>query len=399
VAAAEKQVLAALDDQLMLRLAQEMVRIPDENPPGDVSAMAGYVLSWLKELGVETWTVEPEPGRVNVLARLGARSRPGLVLNGHLDVVPPGDGWSTDPYSGTVRDGKLWGRGSADMKGGVAAILGVVGALVKSKFQLSRSLLVMLTCDEETGGRFGAARLVEEGHVTGDMCIVCEPSGLRLVTAEGGLCWMTLRTYGRAAHSVLAWKGINAVEKMVRVIAALEPLQRELAGLKGSYGKRPVLTANVIRGGTKVNQVPHSCEAFLDLRIPPGLDLSPEEVIARIRRTVAELRQRDPDLRAELEHEEPVRPFEIPPDAPIIGYVKDAYRDVVGQECQYWKPQQDLPSDDSDLYHLWTAGCIPGVYFGPGEIEQAHVADEFVAIEQIFAAARIYALVACRVLG
>lgn len=394
----ERTVLAHVDDGEVLRLAQEMVRIPSENPPGDVGDMADYVLAFLEELGLAGWRVEPAPGRVNVLARLGPPGgTPGLVLNGHLDVVPAGPGWTVEPYGGVVRDGRLWGRGSADMKGGLAAVLGAVAALVRARVILARPLLLMFTCDEETGGKQGAAHLVRSGQVTGDMCVVCEPSGLRLIHAEGGLCWITLTTRGRTAHSVLAWKGVNAVEKMVRVLSALAPLQEELGRMGNPSGKRAVLTANVIRGGVKVNQVPDTCEALLDLRIPPGVEISAEEVLDRMRAVLASLQEGDPDLVVELAHGEPVRPFEVPAGAEVIGLVREAYRDVTGRECSPWSPRQDPPTDDSDLYHLWTAGGIPGVYFGPGEIEQAHVADEFVEVEQLRQAARIYALLAYRV--
>ncbi|MBC7340148.1 MAG: ArgE/DapE family deacylase [Firmicutes bacterium] len=393
----EARLLEAVDDGEVLKLAREMVRIPSENPPGRVADMARYVLSFLEGLGVVARTVEPEPGRVNVLASLGSGSgRAGLVFNGHLDVVPAGPGWTVDPYGGMVQGGRLWGRGSADMKGGLAAILGAVAALVRAKVAFERPVALMFTCDEETGGKLGAGYLVRNGYVSGDMCVVCEPSGLRLIHAEGGLCWMTITTHGRSAHSVLAWRGVNAVEKMVQVLSALAPLQRELGAVRNASGKRVVLSANVIRGGVKVNQVPDACEALLDLRIPAGVDLSAEQVLDRIRAVLADLKMRDPELRVELSHGDPVTPFEVPPDAPVIGLVKEAYRDVTGQECAPWSPREDPPTDDSDLYHLWTAGGIPGVYFGPGEIEQAHVADEFVEIEQLRQAARIYALLAYR---
>lgn len=401
----EREILALVDGEGAIRLTQELVRIPSENPPGDELPTVKYLEDWLKAHGFEVQLLCAEPDRPNLIASYGpdASFGPGggpvFMLNGHTDVVPPGDGWTVSPYSGDLVDGKIYGRGSADMKGGISAILHAADAIRRSGVKLKGKLLLVLNPDEETGGKAGAGYLASNGIVKADGCLVCEPSSLMMSTAEGGLIWITLTFRGKAVHSVLAINGVNAVEKALGVVHGLLPLKREVMSHVGQRGKPTIFTVNMFHGGSKVNQVPGRCEVSIDVRIPPGVDLSPLDVVARIEDVLAGMRETDPDLDVSLNYRDPVFPFEIPPESRVISVLEQAIEDVTGQPAEYWHPKQLLKNDDSDLYSWWTKAHIPGVYFGPGAIEQSHNSDEYAEADEIVKAARIFTLVTLRMLG
>ncbi len=396
----EKRVLALIDDDAMIELTQRLVRIPSENPPGEEKDVSDFIQAWLEDRGLDVEVIEAEPGRPNLIASYGSEDGPVFMLNGHTDVVPPGEGWTVDPYCGELRDGKIYGRGSTDMKGGIAALLHAFDAIRRSGVQLKGKLLLVINADEEAGGAAGAGYLIENGHVAADSCLVCEPSSLMLSTAEGGLLWLELTVRGRSVHSTLAPIGINAVEKMLGILNALSPIKTKLEAMVGLRGKPTVFTMNIMKGGTKVNQVPAECRASIDVRIPPGVEVSPYDVIDDVNEVLDRMRKADKDLEVDLSYNDPpILPFEIPPESPVIATVEQAVEAVTGAPAEYWKPKQILPTDDSDLYHWWTKGNIPGVYIGPGAIELAHISDEYVEVDEIKKAARIYALVALGELG
>jgi len=395
----EAAVLNRIDPERMLGLAQRLIRLPSENPPGEEAAAIELLRDHLTVRGLRCDTYAATPSRPNLIARFGRGHGKTLILNGHLDVVPAGEGWSFPPYEGLRRGGRLLGRGAADMKCGVAAAVEVVDAFRDAGVQPEGELVLALVCDEEAGGALGAGYLVEHGLLTGDMCLVCEPSGLRLSIAEGGMVWVTLRARGQMVHSIMYHRGINAIEQMLTVLAALEPLKLHVRAQRGTYHKRGIFTVNVFSAGVKVNQVPDECVAQIDVRIPPGVELTPEDVLIEMRRVVDRCAAADPHLRVTLAHRAPVRQFAVPEDEEIVQVLLRAVPDASGRPATFWGADEDLTNDDSDLYHLWTKGHIPGVYFGPGEIDQCHVVDEWVDTAQVVDAARVFALVALRTVG
>ena len=395
----EAAVLNRVDRERVVELAQRLIQVRSENPPGEELKAIELLRDHLTARGLRCEMHGAVPHRPNLIARFGRGRGKTLILNGHLDVVPAGDGWSFPPYDGLRRDGRLLGRGAADMKSGVAAAVEVVDAFRDAGVQPEGELVLALVCDEETGGGAGAGYLVEQGLLKGDMCLVCEPSGLRVVIAEEGMLWLTLRTRGRMVHSIMYDRGINAVERMLTVLQALEPVRQRVRALRGKYFKRGIFTINVLQGGVKVNQVPDECVAQIDVRIPPDAELFPDEVLAEMRRIVEACAAADPDLHVALEHRPPVRQYAVPEDEEIVKILMQAIPDGSGRPARFWGADDDLTHDDSDLYHLWVKGHIPGVFFGPGETEQSHVVDEWVDTQQIADAARIFTLVALRTVG
>ncbi len=195
-----------------------MIREASVNPPGGERDCAEVVAKKLRGLGLEVELVEKEPGSTNVVARLkGTRGSPVLLYNGHIDVVPAGNGWSRDPFSGEIVEGRLYGRGTADMKSGVASMVAAAEAIVKSGFKLKGDLLITAVADEETGSLKGTRYLIERG-LKADMAVVSEPTDLRVEIAHKGILWAEITTRGRGSHASRPHLGVNAIDKMHAII-------------------------------------------------------------------------------------------------------------------------------------------------------------------------------------
>jgi len=212
------KLMSLIDSSCLIRTVQELVRIPSVNPPGNEKPVAEYLLKLLSDWGFETNRIdEPDPGRPQVLARLsGSGKRPPLILNGHMDVVPEGNQsqWVDDPFSGLLRDGRIYGRGSSDMKGGIAIALEAARVIRQSGFQLKGDLILTFAMGEETGEP-GTKSILEAAGLTEGFGIVLEPTDFRVGVAEKGLAWFKVTITGRPVHCSVAELGINPIDKFL----------------------------------------------------------------------------------------------------------------------------------------------------------------------------------------
>ncbi len=383
-----EKVLVDISEQRLVTLTKDLVAIPSENPPGNEGGVARYIAEFFEERGIQPVVVEKAPGRPNVIVDLqGTSQTPKLLLTGHTDVVPAGVGWSTDPYRPVIKDGKIFGRGTCDMKGGLACILHVVELLLKHRIPLSGSLVCAFTVAEETGGAEGAKYVTEEGAVQADMGILLEPSDFQLVLAEEGVVWVKLLTHGTTTHTLNAATASNAVEHMSSLLTALMA-ERTFILQCAKENEEPILSINTVQGGDKPNVIPGECQATIDIRIPPDCNLSVEDVKARFSRVLTGQKEVNPKLRVDVQFDVVGQPFQQPTDSEIVGILADCTAEVLGAYPEIVGP---VPStdEDSDAYHYWTKGHIPTVYFGPGKIEQAHAANEHIEISQLVQAAEI----------
>jgi len=395
------ELIEQIDGAALIKLAQQLVQIPSENPPGDEKAVAERVLAFFKELDMPTSVIEASPGRPNILAHItGSSEGPKLLFNGHTDVVPAGPDWHLSPYSGRVENGRLYGRGSCDMKGGLAAMLFVAKLFRDFNIDPKGVLQFAVVVDEEAGGKNGTGYLVENKLIDADMAIVAEPSDLKMSISEGGVLWIELTTHGTRTHTINAKTAVNAVQKMAKVIMRLEEEAERLGQIEHPKHGSPILTVNVVRGGLKTNLIPGECKALVDFRFPPGIDMSVDSAISRIERLLAELRREDPRLDITAQFTAVAHPFEQNENIEVIQILRESAKAVMGRYPDWWRQgkKATIPTDDSDVYHLWARGRIPSVYFGPGKLEQCHAVDEWIATEDIVKAAKIYALMALNVL-
>jgi len=389
VTPAEQSVLDRIDEDLLVRVTAELLQATGQNPPGGEAATVAVLAAAGRELGLEVVTSPVEPGRDNISVTLAGGNGPGLLILGHTDVVPVGDGWTTDPFGGVVKDGRIYGRGASDMKGGLASALAALAALRGAG--LSGPVELAAVVDEEETGKGIRAYVASPGRrFLG--CIAAEPTDLQTIVAARGDSYLKVAIHGRACHAGNPDDGANAIYGAAVVVAEIERMHASLAA-----GPHPLLgpatwSVGQINGGTGGSIVPADCVIVADRRLLPGE--SPAAVLEDLRRRVAALRLADRGLSVELEMPMEMPAFETPADCDLVRVVEAARVDAGGV---------DLPLAG------WTAACdggyvardlgVPVVVLGPGSVTtQAHRADESVPIVELVTAARTYALAALRLL-
>lgn len=378
-----------IDSDLVVRLTQELVRFRSINPPGNEGEAAAFLAGTLRAAGLETEVLEVEPGRANVVARLrGDGGRP-LVFTGHLDVVPPGgQPWTHDPFGGEQVDGRIYGRGSADMKGGVAAIATAMIAVARSGARPRGDIMLAATCGEEAGMTGARALVAGRALPRGGRLLVAEPTNLNVFHGEKGVLWLRVRALGRTAHGSMPWLGANAIGAIARLIPRLEayPFPYEESPLLGA----PTLSVNVIAGGNKTNVVPDLCEIEVDMRTVPGQD---HEALVEGVRELAERTAREvhPEIRVEVEVDQSKGALETDPADDVVQATIAAVREVRGAD-----PAVGGVTYGTDGAHLGPGFDMPVVICGPGANEMAHQPDESVPVEQLIQAAEIYVALARR---
>jgi succinyl-diaminopimelate desuccinylase len=385
----------SIDHDALVAFTRDLVRCQSWNPPGDEAEVAQLMAEQLREFGLAVEIDQVDAGRYNVYARLrGKGSGPGhLLLVGHLDTVPPGSGgWEHDPLSGVVTDGRIYGRGTADMKGGLAALVFAAGALARSGLEPASDLVVVGTVGEEVNC-LGAQAAVEAGLLEGAGAIaIPEPSGLDLYTAHKGALWVHIETRGRAAHGSRPDLGVSAIAHMQRTLGRIagEDWDAPAHPLLG----KPTVNVGTIEGGTKTNMVPDRCEITIDFRTLPGQ--SHEELVARLRGLLDELRAADETYRASLEVVTDRPAVSTPTDDPFVETAQEVGRALWGRGMA---PAGASYFTDGSVLGPASGGDVPIIILGPGEEEQAHQTDEWVGMEALAQAARFYAALAARWLG
>jgi len=379
-----------IDRERLIGRLQDLVRAESENPPGNEAAAAAIAEKQCRDLGLEVSTHEAEPDRPSVVARLHGSAGRVVGFCSHVDVVPAGDPalWDVDPYAAEVIDGRMHGRGTGDAKGPCAAALEAVAALQASGLDLPGILELSFVADEEAAGFKGAAHLVEKGIVKPDVAIVGEPTSLRVVRAQRGVCWFRVTTVGRAGHGSAPERAINAVRHMAEIISHLEEtLPDHVHPVVGA----PSIGVGTIHGGHAVNIVPASCVAEIDRRsVPPETRTS---VIASVEAAVELARERFPEIDARVELPRYGDPFEVDESSEIVQQTLAAVEESTGKEGQIMGFR-----GASDARFLSQAGADV-VVCGPGDITLAHTARESIDLDELERGAVAYALAFARLLG
>lgn len=371
----------------IIELTTRLVQIPTENPPGNEKAAAQFLKPLLTKMDFKVKTVLSPKGRWNIVAekRWGRGGRT-LVFNGHLDVVPAGNPsqWKYPPFEGKLSRGRIYGRGASDMKSGIASFLHALSMIERSKIRLPRGAVVIhLVSDEECHGHQGMGFLNQGDRICGNAALVGEPTDLQPVIAQKGALWIRITTFGKSAHSSRPHLGVNAVDKMMGLIAQLHsvPLE-EQHPLLG----RSTLSIGTIQGGTKINIVPDRCEIEVDRRMLPGE--KKEEVLKQMKDALDVLCAREPVIQYRMDEIDFAEPAEIQAEEEIVQTAVDAVQQVTGRRRM---PRAFSGFTDSRFY---INHChIPTLVLGPGGTDQSHTTDESVEVEALIQAAQIYGLI------
>ncbi len=393
-----RELLRSLDEKALISLAQEMMRIP--SPTGREAPLISFLEGKLREVGCETERQEIGGGRANLMARFrGEEGGRCLLFHGHCDTVPEGD--MEDAFSGEIRGGKLYGRGAADMKGAIAAMVGVMSAVSSSRIKPKGEILLVGTVDEEKD-KLGIQRLLKDG-LRADFAINGEPTDLKIAIGQKGCVGVKITTRGRATHGANPEKGVNAIVHMARLIERLNSMPMPSFELPGLPPVRGTANVSLIEGGIMFMAVPPGCSIWVDRRTVPGE--STEKILGEYRDLVKSLKTEEKELEAEVRVDRPdsqhpsivkrgLLPFITPPEEEVVGAVREGFREVLGREGELSFLQCWTEAD----FFVNEAG-IPTVLFGPGRLENAHSAEEHVALEDLVAAAKVYLLALARLLG
>ncbi|WP_430639508.1 M20 family metallopeptidase [Haloferax volcanii] len=364
-------------DEELRSLLTSLVEIETENPPGDEAAAAQFVSDWLDSRGVSATLVEePFPDRPQVAARVGG-GEPSVVLNGHLDVVPAGDRdqWTHPPYDSTVRDGRLYGRGSADMKCGVAlAMLATVEfADAFESGALDGSLVFHAAVGEETAEP-GTKTLLERGY-DGTYGVVLEPTALRTATSAKGLGWYEISVGGDPSHASRPDEGDNAIGNARPVLDALEAYDEEIRARSDSLVGRPTATVTRFEAGTKENVVPESATITVDRRFVPAETV--EEVDAEIDALLSDVAA-EHDLNVEWTRTRVYESAAVPTDSDIAVRFRDAAAERADIDPVPWGIRAA-----TDVRNLVNDAGMDAITWGPGSMAQAHAYDEYIELSEV----------------
>ncbi len=406
-------VEARTDD--LVALTADLIRFPTVNPPGEAyRPCAEFIAARLKKrgFGVELIRGEGTPGdndrypRVNVVARFDGRSPgPTVHFNSHIDVVEAGEGWTVDPFAGVVKDGRVYGRGACDMKGGLAASIIAVEAFMQAYPDFPGAIEISGTVDEESGGFGGVAYLAGKGYFSKpkvDHVIIPEPLNKdRICLGHRGVWWAEIETLGEIAHGSMPFLGDNAVRHMGAVLAAFEAdlfpaLDRKQTSMPvvPEGARRSTMNINSIHGGQTEDfrpglpspNVPDSCRLTIDRRflLEEKLDEVKREVIDILDGLKRDRRKFDYRIRDVME----VQPTMTERDAPVVKAVAEGIMQVFERE-----PEYVISPGTYDQKHVARIGHLfDCIAYGPGILDLAHRPDEWVGIEDMVQSAKVMAI-------
>jgi succinyl-diaminopimelate desuccinylase len=416
-----ERVVAAVDalaDELV-DFTAELVRVPTVNPPGegyeecarligDRLARGGCAVEYVPAEGRPEHT--PSHPRLNVVGtREGQGRGPVVHFNGHFDVVPPGEGWTVDPFGGEVRDGRIWGRGTGDMKAGVAAAVYAVEALRRAGVDTVGALEVSGTVDEESGGFAGVAYLAEKGRIARgrtDYVVIPEPLGAdRICVGHRGVWWFEVELHGRIAHGSMPFLGVSAIDHMAALLEAVRvELQPVLAERRTAMpvvpegAGRATLNVNAVVGGQPADGIQTPCVAdrcrvIFDRRflVEEGLEGARAEFAALVEKVAA----RVPGFRYGVKDLMIVDPVRTPDRSPLVAALRRAIREVRGGEASLVAS----PGTYDQKHVARIAGVEHCVAYGPGVLELAHQPDEWCSVRDLIDSTKVLALTAMDLAG
>jgi succinyl-diaminopimelate desuccinylase len=383
----------------LFELCASLIRVPTENPPGDTRAIVAFIADYLKTQGLDSTVHAPKPDMPNLVATLGTGRR-NLVLSGHLDEFPAGDGWTFPPFAGTRADGRIMGRGAGDMKAGLAVALFLVALLRERDVELDGRVTLAFASDEETGGRWGTEWLLANvPEVRGDACLIGESSGTWSIgIGEKGVLWLKLSAAGVSGHAAYGQgvsalgKVLGAVEEIATFTGARARTRREVVTVigrqralverrwgpgTGRMADRLTMSVGTLRGGGQVNLIPARGEAEVDLRLPPGMSTATLE--RQIRRRLEARRLGDVEVTVTNRCD----PYVTSPRDPLIAALVAAGGDVLDA-----RPMPVIRLGYTDGRFFRREG-IPTAVYGP-RVHRMGGPDEYVEQDEVLQVALVH---------
>lgn len=393
-----ENILSTLNDKEIVAFTQKFVQTASVN--GEEKAAADFLAAALQDAGLQVNIREIQPGRPNVIAILPGQN-PGISLafHGHTDTVPYFN--MKDPLSGSIVGGSIWGRGSVDQKGGLAASALAVMALAKAKVPLKKGLAILAVIDEESEHR-GSYLLADE-KFKADFAITTEPSDLQVLVANKGTAPIRIDFSGVLAHGSNPWLGVSAIEMAATAITEIKKLPLREVEIPGVGTMRASFNFGLIEGGTQYNNVAHTCSLFIDRRCVPGETQA--TALVEINKLLDRLSAADPKFKAKAEIARPdwkwepikqrgLKPALTSPTSPIAQAIAKAHKTETGEAVDI-----GFTNGYNDGDFLVNDLGIPTVNYGPGESARSHTAEEKLRIDHLLTAVRVYLRTAIELAG
>jgi succinyl-diaminopimelate desuccinylase len=423
---AASRLMAEIDARraALIQLTQDLIRIPTLNPPGlNYREICDFLAAHLAQAGFTTQLIRASGAvadsetypRWNLLARREG-TRPGdcVHFNSHHDVVTVGHGWTTDPFGGEVKDGKIYGRGACDMKGGLATSIIAAQAFIAAHPDFAGAIEISATADEESGGYGGVAYLAEQGYFAPDRVqhvIIPEPLNKdRICLGHRGVWWAEVETKGRIAHGSMPFLGDSAIRHMGAVLAEIEDVLYPLLATRTTAmpvvppgARQSTLNINAIHGGEPeppegytglpAPLVADRCRITLDRRFLIEEDLA--QVKSELTALMERVKSRRPSFQYEIRDLFEVQPTMTDRDAPIVRSVANAIERVLSQ-----RPEYVVSPGTYDQKHIDRIGRLKNcIAYGPGILDLAHQPDEWIGIDDMMDSARVMALTLAELLA
>jgi acetylornithine deacetylase len=372
-----------IDRNALTQTLRDMVAIDSVNPSlvkdaAGETEIADYLEQWMKAHGLDTKRYDVQPGRPNVVGTLpGTGEGKTLLLNGHMDTVGV-DYMTISPFNPTIKDGRLYGRGSFDMKGGLAASMAAVKTIINEGTTLKGDVILVAVCDEEYAS-IGTEHLMKD--TTADAAIVGEFTAGNIQIAHKGFAWIDVETHGVAAHGSLHRVGVDAIAKMGHVLTGLEAIGQQLEETEHHLVGPGSVHASIIEGGSELSTYPASCRLQVERRLIPGEER--EDVEAEMKALIESLMEADPKFNADYEITFYRGPMEIPPDEEICRVLREGSEKLLGKTPRYVGGTGWM-----DTQIIYSKG-IPAVAHGPNGYG-AHAQEEWVDLQSVYETAQIH---------
>jgi succinyl-diaminopimelate desuccinylase len=366
-----------IEKQDIIPILKDLINIQTENPPGFTIDAVNYLSKYFEEIGIENRIQEYGDKRANIIAEYG-EGKETIILTGHLDTVPAGDvsKWKFPPFSGTEDDGKIYGRGSTDMKGAIAAYVAVMALLKQKNMKLKKKIIFLGTSDEELN-MDGSLYAKEQGIMEGcEFVIVGEPTELKIGVAEKGTLWIKIRIEGKSAHGSTPHLGVSAIDAAAKLIPKLKEV---VPAFEHKILGKSTLNIGKITGGTVVNVVPELCEIECDFRLVT--DELRNEIKEKFNAVLNKFNQEEEvKVSFTITHELPA--IEMKDESKFLDDLKNRAKDAGADEIigvNYGTDGAMLVPDYG----------TPFVIMGPGKLDQLHVTDEYTEIDEVIKYANI----------
>ncbi|MDD5282155.1 MAG: ArgE/DapE family deacylase [Candidatus Omnitrophica bacterium] len=358
----------------LIQTIQKLISLDSQNPPGNEHKISGFVSAYLKSLGLKTKTYAFSEKRVNVLATLkGGCHGKSLLLTPHLDTVPAGKSWKTNPFDAKIIGDRIYGLGATDCKGNLASCLEAFNSIIEDGIKLDYDLVFAATADEESGSSLGLIPLLERNILKPDAAVVLDADDFEIVVTQKGLIHLKVYIKGKKAHGAYPWLGVNAIDIAAKIIVELK--KQEIKYKKNRYLHQPTINIGTVNGGDKVNVVSDWCEIGMDFRFLPGM--SEKKILDYLRTTISKYTS---NFRIEIQGIQ--APYSINPGHPLVKGLACAMKNL--------KINPRISgSEGATVITFFKLKNIPAVATGFGTEGCAHVADEYARLSNLYKGARV----------